>query len=371
MARGEEICSAVIASTRKLLGRIAILLGFSTPAGPGAGRGADVSRQRTRRSYTVSVALHLAVLLLSLVSIRGCRHRVPAGVPMGKGDKLTMGKVTVIRTPERVYRKKRVRESPVSVYQMVQEQEEDIEQRTAQQFADSVGVPGGVGEGAAAAGSPRGTALGGKLYFYRVKFNGPNWKANSGGVRPLMQEVLRAGVVKKVSGFNNVVTLKELPRHSGEYFPALLYMTGTGHIKASDEEVSNLRAYLLGGGMLFADVSGGDFHRHFEAFMRRVLPDRKLTVIEFDNEIYRGRRMPYAMVRGCPLYRKHRGSGPALGIWTGPRISVFYSRGDLGSAWASVGLFRRRRPNVEQAFRMGVNIIAYSLLYYRHIEEES
>jgi hypothetical protein len=99
--------------------------------------------------------------------------------------------------------------------------------------------------------------------------------------------------------------------------------------------------------------------------MGRVQPGRKLSVIEFDHEIYRGRTMPYAMVRGCPVYRNHRGAGPALGVWTGPRISVFYSRGDLGSGWGAGGLFSRRRRNVEQAYRMGVNIIAYSLIYYK------
>jgi hypothetical protein len=248
---------------------------------------------------------------------------------------------------------------------MMKDQENDTEQRVAQQFSDSVGVPGGVGEGATAAGSPRGTVLGGKLYFYRVRFDGADWDANSDGVRPLMQDVLKAGVVKKVSGFNNCVSLKDLPRHSDEYFPALLYMTGTGAIRANDEEVGNLRNYLLKGGMLFADVSGGSFHENFMALMRRAFPDRALSAIEFDNEIYRGRTMPYAMLHGCPVYRNHAGCGPALGLWVGPRLSVFYSRGDLGSGWASAGLFQRRRRDVEQAFRMGVNIVAYSLLYYK------
>ena len=354
-----------VAGIAGLLKKLVHFLGFSAPDRAEMYGQPEYGRRRARRYYTVSVAIHLAVVLISLISIRGCRHRVPAGVPLGKGDKLAMGKVIVIQTPKRVLRKRRVRQSPVSVYEMLKEEDLDAEKRMAAQFADSVGVPGAVGEGAAAAGAPRGTALGGKLYFYRVKFNGPNWNANSVGVRPLMQEVLKSGVVKEVSGFNNVVTLKDLPKHSGEYLPALLYMTGTGAIKASDHEVENLRDYLQKGGMLFADMSGGTFHEHFVAFMRRVLP-AKLTVIEYDHEIYRGRNMPYAMVRGCPVYRKHRGTGPALGIWIGPRISVFYSRGDIGAAWASAGLFRRRRRSVEQAFRMGVDIVAYSLLYYKY-----
>jgi hypothetical protein len=289
---------------------------------------------------------------------------------MGTGDKLALGKVMVIRTPERVRRKRLVRKSPVSVYEMMKDEDVQDDKRMAQQFSDSVGTPGGVGQGASAAGSPQGTVMGGKLYFYRVKFDGPDWNANSTGVRPLMKEVLEAGVVKKVSGFNNVVALADLPRHSGATLPNLLYMTGTGPITAGDQEVANLRGYLSNGGMLFADASGGNFHTHFTRFMKRVFPGKDLVVIENDNEIYRGSRMPYAMTHGCPIYRRHEGAGPAMGIWLGPRLSVFYSRGDLGSAWGAAGIFRSRRRNVEQAFRMGINIVSYSLLYYKYQGED-
>ncbi len=324
------------------------------------------NRQRNRRFYTISAALHLLVVIMSLISFYGCHHEVPAGIPQGKGEKLAMGKVVVIRTPKKVFRKRRVRKSPVSIFEMIKEEELQEETTTRQQFSDAVGVPGGIGEGATAAGSPQGTALGGKLYFYRVKFNGPDWNANSAGVRPLMREVLSAGVVREVSGFNNVVPLDKLDKHSGKYLPNLLYMTGTGTISASDAEVRNLRAYLEAGGMLFADVSGGEFYTHFVQFMRRVLPQEQFREIEADNEIYRGDTMPYAMVHGCPIYRKHRGAGPAMGIWIGPRISVFLSRGDLGSAWSAAGIFKTRKRSVEQAFRMGVNIVSYSLLYYKY-----
>jgi len=351
--------------------RTQVLTGFRRGTGPkDYNERIATHRQGDRRSYTVSTAIHLGVILISLATWQGCRHKVPAGVPMGKGDKLALGKVVVIRTPKKVRRKRRVRKSPVSVFEMIKDEDLQEDQRTAKQFSDSVGVPGGIGKGASAAGSPRGTALGGKLYFYRVKFDGPNWNANRTGVRPLMKEVLKAGVVKKISGFNNIVSLNDLPKHGGEYLPNLLYMTGTGPIKASGKEIENLRNYLQAGGMLFADVSGGDFHDHFVSFLKRVLPQAKLRPIEYDHEVYRGNVVPYAMLRGCPIYRKHRGAGPALGAWIGPRVAVFYSRGDLGSGWGAAGIFKSRRRSVEQAFRMGVNIVSYSLVYYRYQETE-
>jgi len=277
-------------------------VGLRVWLGFGGARGGDAPREvrhrrRDRASLTVSALLHALLILASLVGWHGCRHRVPAGVPMGKGNQLTAGRV-VVQTPKRVQRKRKVRQSPVSVYEMIKDEDLASEERTAAQFTDNVGVPGGIGQGAAAAGSPHGTALGGKLYFYRVKFKGPGWDANRDGVRPLMNEVLAAGVVKKVAGYNNVVTLNELAKHTGEFLPNMLYMTGTGGIEASDEEVGNLRTYLTSGGMLFADVSGGSFHESFTRFMQRVLPGESLRPIEFDHEIYRGRGVPYAMVHG-------------------------------------------------------------------------
>ena len=355
------------------MSKLGALLRLAGPERRDPHRHGEYARRRARVSYTVSVSAHAAVILgsvlWSFIFMRGCLHEVPAGLPMGKGKTLAMGKV-IIQTPKRIQRKRKVRKSPVSVFEMLKEEDDEAEKKTAQQFSDNVGVPGGVGKGASAAGSPHGTVVGGRLYFYRIKFNGPEWDANSAGVRPLMKEVLKAGVVQKVAGYNNVVTLKDLPRHSGEYMPALLYMTGTGGINATDEEVANLRNYLKGGGMLFADVSGGDFHDNFVPFMRRVFPDQQLTVIEFDNEVYRGRTMPYALLHGCPIYRKHRGAGPAMGIWIGPKLAVFYSRGDLGAGWASAGIFQQRRRDVEQAYRMGINIITYSLLYYKYTGNE-
>ena len=342
-------------------------LGFCGPPRCDVHHRAEFNRMRTRRFTFYAVLLHVCLVLPSLISIGGgCLHEVPAGVPMGKGDKLTKGKEMRIQIQKQVVRRKRrVRQSPVSIYEMLKDEDLQQQKQVNAQFSDFAGVPGGIGEGACAAGSPRGTAVGGTLYFYRVKFDGPDWDANSNGVGPLMKEVLKAGLVKEISKRNNNVSLADLPKHSGKFFPALLYMTGTGAINANDQEVSNMRNYLLGGGMLFADVSGGSFDQAFRHFIRRVLPEYKLEAIEFDNEIYRGANMPYSMLHGCPIYRKHQGARAGQGIWIGPRISVFYSSGDLGSAWASAGIFQTRRRDVEQAYRMGINIITYSLIYYK------
>jgi len=346
------------------------LTGFLGPDRNDAGRHDEYVRQRARRFYTIAALIHFLVILPELVQVEACLHETPMGIPGGKGDKLPKGKVK-IQVARTIRRKRKVRQSPVSIFEQIQDEDLKAESETRQAFSDTMGVPGGIGSGAAAAGSPKGTVLGGTLYFYRIKFDGPNWNANHAGVGPLMNEVKDAGVVKKISGQHNPVSLKDLPKHSGKFLPAVIYMTGTGHIKANDEEVKNLRDYLHAGGMVFADVSGGDFYDHFVGFMKRVLPNVPKNVIEYDHEIYRGSVMPYAMIRGCPIYRAHQKSGPAEGWWIGPKIAVFLSRGDIGSAWGAAGLFKSRKRNVEEAFRMGVNIIAYGLLYFKYDESEN
>jgi len=353
---------------QELKKRALLALGVGGPARSDLHRRGEYLRLRNRKFLLLSMLFHsLFALPWLLALLRAGFFEVPAGIPMGKGDKLTKGKPMTIKVQKPVVRKKkRVRQSPISIYEMLKDEELQTHSATLTQFSDQVGVPHGIGTGACAAGSPKGTSLGGSLVFYRIKFDGPDWDSNSSGVAPLMNEVLKAGVVKKVEKFNNNITLAELPKHKDKYFPALLYMTGIGHINASDQEVSNLRDYLVNGGMLFADSSGGNFHEHFVNFMRRVMPNNRLSVIEKDNEVYRGGTMPYALVDGCPIYRKHVGAGPALGMWVGPKLVVFYSRGDLGAGWATSGNFAQRRRDVEQAFRMGLNIITYSLLYYKY-----
>lgn len=351
---------------KAIVSKLKDIIGLGGPPRSDLEHREEYQRRRGRKAISVSFLLHLLIILVSLLQLRGCLYETPAGIPGEEGDTLPEGEVQPIEAPQVVRRKKMLRSSPVKIHEVMEELDQEQEREVQEQFSDSLGVPGGVGEGAAAAGSPRGTKLGGKLHFYRLEFNGPGWDSNMAGVKALMEEVLRADVVQKVAGFNNVVTLKDLPRHSEEYLPAMVYMTGTGKINASKNEIKNLRNYLHSGGMLMADISGGNFHRHFVNFIKKVLPDQRMRPIEYDHEVFRGGRMPYALVRGCPIYRNHRGAGPAMGVWLDGKLVVFYSRGNIGAAWESAAAYGSRKRKVEQAFRMGVNVIAYSLLYFKH-----
>lgn len=222
-----------------------------------------------------------------------------------------------------------------------------------------LGLPDGTGTGNTRAGFPTGTdrSNGAKLWLYRVKYDG-NWDANPTALPALLKEVHKATNVP-VASSQETMTLRDLPNHTGKFFPRVLFITGTGRIDATDVERANLRKYLEAGGMLVADSSGGEFERAFADFIGRVLPKQRLRAIELDHEIYRGSQMIYQLPGGCPIYRQH-GSADARGVFDDDgRLMVFLSPGDLGSAWSIVDL-GRKRGQVEQAFQMGTNLVVYA-----------
>lgn len=332
-------------------------------------RGSEYDEHRLAAYKSLLVGSLLVMLVAGLFEIRLPRRETPKGVLGGTGKRIARGRVPVQKKrkkkQERKKRKKRKKQEKVrrdSVLKIFQQEmqmtEQELEYSEAAVTADA-GLPSGQGSGATAAGSPKGTKVGGTYYMFRVKHVG-NWDANRKGIPALMREFTKAWNVK-TNRFDQPVDLADLRRHSGKYFPVLLYMTGNGRIGASRSEVENLRWYLENGGFIFADSSGGDFYHRFHALMRRVL-GKGMRRIAYDHTIFRGRYMPWRLASGCPLYRRHPGPADAQGIFLDGRLAVFYSPGDLGAAWATVGWGQKRRE-VEVAFRMGVNIITYAMLY--------
>jgi len=391
-------------------------------AAPGAALPPPVRLRQgpNRRLWTcmgVATLAHFLLVAPSLVEFSGCRHERPLGLPGGSGDRIARGtpdgvlggtgkgsaapgKEAVIkartidarvaaaarRRPERGRQQYMVRFSRDGLLQLLKSREgAEVQLSSAAELAtllDSpggagsgdgdagpLGLPQGEGTGPTAAGSPWGTRVGGKLWLYRVKYHGGDWSANPRALPALLREVKLATNIP-VANQQETITLSELAHHRGRYMPSMLFMTGTGRIYASEIERANLRDYLLGGGMLVADSSGGDFERQFAEFMATVLPGRPMRPIEHDHEIYRGRYMPYKLPRGCPIYREH-GSSDAKGIFADDgRLMVFFSPGDLGSAWAVVDLGKKRGA-VELAFQMGTNLVVYSLMHVRDLRKPS
>lgn len=338
----------------------------------------DSGGRRLRGYVGVGLLVHALVIGASLFSTRGCLHERPLGVTTGAGTTISQGQIATNLQKlleQKIQKQKQERRQITrdSLLQVLREKRAEViedEQQQMQRAVDSVGVPSALTKGSTAAGSPFGTRAGGELWLYRVRHAGPGWDANPKALPVLLQEVGRAFPNLKVSSKQEVITLDELPKHRGKYFPTMLFFTGTGAVDANETQRRNLREYLDAGGLVVADSSGGDFEEQFKRFMRHVYGRGRLRSIEFDHEIFRGEKVLYQLTHGCPVYRSHGKQDDAEGVFDPEgRLIAFISPGDLGSAWASVAL-GRSRTSVERAFQMGTNLVSWSMNTVRDRREE-
>ncbi len=356
--------------------------------------------RRFRACLSIAFLVHLLIFAPSFLNF-SCTHDRPKGLPGGSGDKIAKGtpegaeggtgkgktkaqpqKTEALKpvefraralAAEKQSRKKFLeRLSTDGLRQLLaSKNQREVRPDSAQQMQtalDSTGTgvetPGprgladGQGNGKTAAGSPHGTGNG-ELWLYRVKYSGGDWDANPKALPALLREVKLAINVK--TGSEEIIKLSDLPKHRGDFMPSMLFMTGTEGIESTETERKALRDYLLGGGFIVGDSSGGNFEQQFKHFMNEVLPGKSFRSIEFDHDVYRGQSMPYKLTAGCPIYRDH-GSSEAKAIFDDDgRMMVFFSPGDMGSAWAVVDL-GRKRGDVEASFQMGTNLVTYSLM---------
>ncbi len=140
-----------------------------------------------------------------------------------------------------------------------------------------------------------------------------------------------------------------------------LYMTGHGNVRFTDEEVSRLREFLIGGGFLHADDNFG-MDESFRREIGRVFPAKELVEIPFDHPIY---QIFYRFPDGLPKIHKHHGGPPrGYGIFHGERMLVFYSYNtDLGDGWEDPDVHGNPPEKREEALRMGVNIFLYAVTH--------
>ena len=161
-----------------------------------------------------------------------------------------------------------------------------------------------------------------------------------------------------------------------------LYMTGLVSFKLSSEEVNKLREYLLQGGTLILDCNSGHFEikDSFLSLIKELFPSLPLRPLPPDHPLfysfYRIKKVRYQLAKYDPRiynpswegkYPEPRyQEGPPLlyGLDIGSRTAIFLSTYDLGSGWAGKTYPYGNRFSVEDARKLGVNLIAYILQFY-------
>ena len=140
-----------------------------------------------------------------------------------------------------------------------------------------------------------------------------------------------------------------------------LFATGHGVISFEADEIERLRQYLLGGGFLFVNDSYG-MDASFRKEMAKIFPEREVVELPFDHPIYHSF---YNFPNGPPKIHEHDNKPPRgySVIVKGRAVIYFLVESDIGDGWEDPQVHNDPEDKREDAFRMGMNIIAYALLY--------
>lgn len=136
-----------------------------------------------------------------------------------------------------------------------------------------------------------------------------------------------------------------------------IHMTGHGNVVFSEEELDNLRSYLLAGGFLHIDDNYG-MKPYITREIKRLFPDSNLEELGADHPIFSN---SYQFTQGLPKIHEHDGQRPqALAITYNNRIVLlFTSESDLGDGWEDPTVHNDSAEIREKALKMGANIITY------------
>jgi len=140
-----------------------------------------------------------------------------------------------------------------------------------------------------------------------------------------------------------------------------LFATGHGVISFTPEEKERLRTYLLGGGFLFVNDSYG-VDKTFRREMAQLCPEREVVEVPFDHLLYHSF---YDFPAGPPKIHEHDNLPPrGYALIVNDRIVLYFLvESDIGDGWEDPQVHNDPESKRQEAFRMGLNILTYALLY--------
>jgi len=191
----------------------------------------------------------------------------------------------------------------------------------------------------------------------RVKYNGGGDWYNDPDVIPNLLRFMAEHTNVLVANDQRIVELTDENLFS---YP-VLYLTGHGNIVFSDEEVRRLRAYLIGGGFLYADDDYG-MDKAFRREIKKVFPDRDLVELPLSHPIYRAH---FSFPDGLPKIHQHNGKPPqGFGIFHEGRLVVYYTyETNISDGWADPDVHHDPPEVRRKALEMGTNIMVYALTH--------
>ena len=197
--------------------------------------------------------------------------------------------------------------------------------------------------------------LGQEFSIARINYGGGgDWYCDPSSIPNILSYLTKNTSIKAAHDEYRIkLTTKELRGHP------YLYMTGHGNIRFTNEEIIQLREYLMGGGFLHTDDNYG-LNTSFRREMKRVFPDRDFVELPHDHAVFHSF---FDMPNGLPKIHEHDGKAPQLfALYNEDRIMVIYSyESDLGDGWEDEEVHNDPSELRVAALQMGVNIIYFAL----------
>lgn len=191
----------------------------------------------------------------------------------------------------------------------------------------------------------------------RLKYaGGGDWYSDPSSLPNLLEAINERTTIRTAPREENV----EITDPKLFQYP-YLYMTGHGKVRFLDEDIKILREYFAAGGFLHADDNYG-MDSTFRIEVEKIFPDSPLIELPFDHDIYHSF---YDFPNGLPKIHEHDGKPPqGFGIFYNERLVIFYTyECDLGDGWEDPDVHNDPPEIREQALKMGINIVVYSLTH--------
>ena len=140
-----------------------------------------------------------------------------------------------------------------------------------------------------------------------------------------------------------------------------VHMTGHGNVFFDDNDVKNLRSYLLVGGFLHVDDNYG-MKDYVMSQMQKVFPELQWVELPYSHEIF---KKPYHFPEGLPKIHEHDNKPPQAFamIYEGRLVCLLTYECDLGDGWEDQRVHYDSDEARLKALKMGANIIRYAFSY--------